>query len=113
MTKPKSETSLPVLILYGLDANGQPRAAGFDAAQAGLAIKAAESLKLNVLRIETPDQSASGYCPVVPARLCYGTFPTGTAALWIASADVGEPYCIGFPCAITFQFEVGAIADFW
>jgi hypothetical protein len=56
MTKPKSETSPPVLILYGLDANEQPRAAGFDAAQADLAIKAAESLKLNVLRIETPDQ---------------------------------------------------------
>ena len=56
MTKPKSEASPPVLILYGLDANQQPRAAGFDAAQAGLAIKAAESLKLNVLRIETPAQ---------------------------------------------------------
>ena len=45
---------------------------------------------------------------LVPARLCYGTFPTGTDALWIASADVGEPYCIGIPCAITFQIKVDA-----
>ena len=28
MTKPKSATSPPVLILYGLDADGRPRAAG-------------------------------------------------------------------------------------
>ena len=31
-----------------------------------------------------------------------------TDALWIASADVGEPYCIGIPCAITFQIKVDA-----
>ena len=45
---------------------------------------------------------------VVPARLCYGNISRGTAALWIASADAGEPYCIGFPYAITFQIEVDA-----
>ena len=28
MTKPKSATSPPILILYGLDTNGRPRAAG-------------------------------------------------------------------------------------
>jgi hypothetical protein len=56
MTKPKSSISPPVLILYGLDADGRPRAAGFNAAQADLAKKAAESLELQVLRIETAEQ---------------------------------------------------------
>ncbi len=28
MTKPKSATSPPILILYGLDTDGRPRAAG-------------------------------------------------------------------------------------
>jgi hypothetical protein len=56
MTKPKSATSPPVVMLYGLDAEGRPRAAGFNAAQADLAQKAAESLALQVLRIETADQ---------------------------------------------------------
>ena len=56
MTKPKSATSPPVLILYGLDTDGRPRAAGFNAAQADLAKKAAESLELQVLRIETAEQ---------------------------------------------------------
>ena len=56
MTKPKSATSPPVLILYGLDTDGRPRAAVFNAAQADLATKAAESLELQVLRIETAEQ---------------------------------------------------------
>ena len=56
MTKPKSATSPPVLILYGLDTDGRPRAAVFNAAQADLATKAAESLELQVLRIETVEQ---------------------------------------------------------
>ena len=56
MTKPKSATSPPILILYGLDTDGRPRAAVFNAAQADLATKAAESLELQVLRIETAEQ---------------------------------------------------------
>ena len=56
MTKPKSATSPPILILYGLDTDGRPRAAAFNAAQADLATKAAESLELQVLRIETAEQ---------------------------------------------------------
>jgi hypothetical protein len=56
MTKPKSATSPPILILYGLDTDGRPRAAVFNAAQADLAKKAAESLELQVLRIETVEQ---------------------------------------------------------
>jgi hypothetical protein len=56
MTKPKSATSPPILILYGLDTDGRPRAAVFNATQADLATKAAESLELQVLRIETAEQ---------------------------------------------------------
>ena len=56
MTKPKPPTNSPAFILYGLDANGQPRAASFSADQADLVTKAAESLKLKVVRIETPEQ---------------------------------------------------------
>ncbi|MGA3342866.1 MAG: hypothetical protein ABSD11_20315 [Methylocella sp.] len=56
MTKPKSATSPPVLVLYGLDADGRPRAAAFNAVQADLAKKAAESLELQVLRIQTAEQ---------------------------------------------------------
>jgi len=56
MTKPKSATSSPVLILYSLDTDGRPPAAGFNATQTDLAKKAAESLELQVLRIETAEQ---------------------------------------------------------
>ena len=56
MPKPKSATSPPDLILYGLDANGRPRATGFAAAQADLAKKAAVSRAPQVLKIETADQ---------------------------------------------------------
>ena len=56
MTKPKPETSPPALILYGHDTAGRRCAAGFNAAQADLAKKAAESLELQILRIETSTQ---------------------------------------------------------
>jgi len=56
MTKPKSATSSPVLILYSLDTDGRLPAAGFNATQTDLAKKAAESLELQVLRIETAEQ---------------------------------------------------------
>jgi hypothetical protein len=45
---------------------------------------------------------------LVPARLCYGNISHGNGLHWIASADVGEPYCIGFSYAITFQIKVDA-----
>ena len=45
MTKSKSETGRPLLIIYGLNAEARPRAAGFTAAQADLAKKAAQSLE--------------------------------------------------------------------
>jgi hypothetical protein len=93
MTKPKSETSPPVLILYGLDANEQPRAAGFDAAQADLAIKAAESLKLNVLRIETPDQIElarelpAGQILASGKRLVSSSARTSMTSSWLRSSS--------------------------
>ena len=48
MTKPKSATSSPVLILYSLDTDGRPPAASFNATQT--------DLELQVLRIETTEQ---------------------------------------------------------
>jgi hypothetical protein len=56
MTKPKSATSPPVLILYSLGTDGRPPAAGLNATLTDLAKKAAESLELQVLRIETAEQ---------------------------------------------------------
>jgi hypothetical protein len=56
MTKAKSATSSPVLILYSLNTDGRPPTAGFNATQTDLAKKAAESLELQVLRIETAEQ---------------------------------------------------------
>ena len=56
MTKAKSATSSPVLILYSLNTDGRPPTAGFNATQTDLAKKAAESLELQVLRIEIAEQ---------------------------------------------------------
>ena len=48
------------------------------------------------------------YRACIPFRLARN-ISAGMAAPWIASsADVGEPYCIGFRYAIRFQFEVDA-----
>src|SRR6266702_4137930 len=46
----------PAVVLFGLDEAGKPRAASFPAAQAGLAIKAAERLKLHVLKVRNEAQ---------------------------------------------------------
>jgi hypothetical protein len=56
MTKPKPPASPPVIVVYGRSVDMRPWAAGFGAAQADLAEKAAESLGLRALRIETADQ---------------------------------------------------------
>jgi hypothetical protein len=55
MTKPTPPTNPPALVLYGLDANGKPCAASFSVDQADLPTKAADSLKLKVAMVETPD----------------------------------------------------------
>jgi hypothetical protein len=54
----------PAVVLFGLDEAGKPRAASFPAAQAGLAIKAAERLKLHVLKVR--DQAQIGLAAQLP-----------------------------------------------
>jgi hypothetical protein len=55
MTKSKP-TGTPAVILFGLDKDNRPHAASFDEQSAKLAQKAAESLKFQILLIETPEQ---------------------------------------------------------
>src|SRR5215211_1969378 len=48
----------PSVIVFGRDDAGKPRASWFDAGSAGLASKAADLMKMRVLRIETEEQKA-------------------------------------------------------
>lgn len=50
----KVSIAVPV-VLYGVDANGKPQAARFAERQCDLAIKAAQQLKLNVLKVTTEE----------------------------------------------------------
>jgi hypothetical protein len=62
MTKAKTKTKQqprrdpgPAVVLFGLGEGDKPRAAYFPAAQAALAIKAADALNLSVLKVESPE----------------------------------------------------------
>ena len=57
MTDAKSHPAVPAIVLFGLDGQGRPLAATFAADQTALALKAATSLKLQTLRIETAEQT--------------------------------------------------------
>ena len=48
----------PSLIVFGRDDAGKPRASWFDAGSADLASKAADLMKMRVLRVETEEQKA-------------------------------------------------------
>ena len=48
----------PALILYGLTEQGEPRAAQFDQLQAKSALKLAQKMGLNVLKVVTAEHSA-------------------------------------------------------
>src|SRR5215211_8139047 len=48
----------PSLIVFGRDVAGKPRASWFDAGSADLASKAADLMKMRVLRVETEEQKA-------------------------------------------------------
>ena len=48
----------PSLIVFGRDDAGKPRASWFDAGSADLAAKAADLMKMRVLRVETEEQKA-------------------------------------------------------
>ena len=56
MTKTTSQPAAPAIVLFGLDGQGRPLAASFVADQTALALKAATSLKLQTLKVETADQ---------------------------------------------------------
>ena len=56
MTKTTSQPAAPAFVLFGLDGQGRPLAASFVADQTALALKAATSLNLQTLKVETADQ---------------------------------------------------------
>jgi hypothetical protein len=56
MTKTTSQPAAPALVLFGLDGQGRPLAASFVADQTALALKAATSLNLQTLKVETVEQ---------------------------------------------------------
>src|SRR5471030_1345898 len=61
-----SKVSLAVpVVLYGLDANNKPQAARFPEKLCDLALKAAQQLKLNVMKVTTDDiAQVAGRLPV-------------------------------------------------
>jgi hypothetical protein len=64
----------PSLVLFGRDPAGKPRASWFDAASAELAIKAAELMRMKIMRVVTEQQRA------VAKQLARGrVFATGRA----------------------------------
>src|SRR5215207_3516310 len=58
----------PSLVVFGRDPAGKPRASWFDAASADLARKAADLMKMRVLKIETEEQKAVAR-QLVPGRV--------------------------------------------
>ena len=50
--------SEPSLVVFGCDGTGKPRALWFDAVSADLATKAADLMKVRVLKIETEEPKA-------------------------------------------------------
>ena len=58
----------PSLVVFGRDPAGKPRASWFDAASADLASKAADLMKMRVLKIETEEQKAVAR-QLVPGRV--------------------------------------------
>ncbi len=62
--KPKVTLAVPI-VLYGLDANNKPQAGRFPERLCDLAIKAAQQLKLNVLKVTTEEfAQVAGRLPV-------------------------------------------------
>ena len=73
----------PSLIVFGRDDAGKPRASWFDAGSAGLAAKAADLMKMRVLRVETEEQKAVAR-QLAPGRV----FASGRAFTPFARARV-------------------------
>ena len=73
----------PSLIVFGHDDAGKPRASWFDAGSADLASKAADLMKMRVLRVETEEQKAVAR-QLAPGRV----FASGRAFTPFARATV-------------------------
>ena len=73
----------PSLVVFGRDDAGKPRASWFDAGSAGLAAKAADLMKMRVLRVETEEQKAVAR-QLAPGRV----FASGRAFTPFARAAV-------------------------
>jgi hypothetical protein len=84
MTNAKSHPTAPAIVLFGLDGQGRPLAASFAADQTALALKAATSLKLQTLRVETAEQTDLAKRLPVGAILAAGraTVPLVSKALY-------------------------------
>jgi hypothetical protein len=84
MTDAKSHPTAPAIVLFGLDGQGRPLAATFAADQTALALKAATSLKLRTLRVETAEQADLAKQLPVGAILAAGraTVPLVSKALF-------------------------------
>ena len=73
----------PSLVVFGRDDAGKPRASWFDAGSADLASKAADLMKMRVLRVETEEQKAVAR-QLAPGRV----FASGRAFTPFARAAV-------------------------
>ena len=73
----------PSLVVFGRDDAGKPRASWFDAGSAGLAAKAADLMKMRVLKIKTDEQQAVAR-QLAPGRV----FASGRAFTPFARAAV-------------------------
>jgi hypothetical protein len=84
MTDAKSHPAAPAIVLFGLDGRGRPLAASFAPDQTALALKAATSLKLQTLKIETAEQADLAKQLPVGAILAAGraTVPLVSKALY-------------------------------
>ena len=76
----------PSLIVFGRDDAGKPRASWFDVGSAGLAAKAADLMKMRVLRVETEEQKAVAR-QLAPGRV----FASGRAFTPFARASGVQP----------------------
>jgi hypothetical protein len=75
--------SEPTLVVFGRDGAGKPRASWFDAVNADLATKAADLMKMRVVKIETDEQKALAR-QFAPGRV----FASGRAFTPLARAAV-------------------------
>jgi hypothetical protein len=100
MTKTRTKTKQqprrdagPAVVLFGLGVGDKPRAGYFAAAHAALAIKAAEAMKLRVLKVETPELKAlAGKLPAGRIHANgHGVVPFVRNELYAKLAQLAQP----------------------